>query len=161
MTWDGWLHAFHLLGAIFWAGGMMFLVAVLMPIGRKILPLKEYLALVHEVGGRFRNISWCVLPVVVATGAWKAARTLGSWEALGATPYGRTLMWKMTAVTVALIIAAAHDFWIGPRLTSASRGGDSAAPSWRRWSRISGLALMVLVLVILGLAVKLRMSYFS
>ncbi len=162
MTWEGWAHAVHLLGAMFWAGGMFFLVLVLMPIGRKVLPPKEYLALVHVVGRRFRNISWIVLPVVVATGVIKAARAVGSWEALGTTPYGRTLMWKMAAVTIALIIATAHDFWIGPRMTNSVREGASAATTvWRRWSRLSGLALLVLVLAILGLAVKLRMSYFE
>jgi len=159
MTWEGWLHLVHLTGAVFWVGGMFFLALVMLPAGRQSLPPGDFFSLVHHVGRRFRNISWMLLPVVVVTGVVRASRILGSWEALWETPYGHMLLWKIGLVCLALVTSAAHDFLIGPRLTTLVREGSPAVSVWRRWSRLSGLSLLILALGILGLASRLRISH--
>ena len=131
----------HVLAAITWIGGMLFLALVLVPVTRREEPALSA-RLFHAVGVRFRTIGWIALGLLAATG-------LGN---LWLNPYLWALprfRWKLGLVVLALVFAVVHDFVLGPR-----SGAPAAAPSVR--VRASWLAriniVVVLVIVLLGLS---------
>lgn len=131
----------HVLAAITWIGGMLFVALVLVPVTRREDPALR-VRLFHAVGVRFRTVGWIAVGLLVATG-------LGN---LWLNPYlwaSPRLHWKLGLVALALILAILHDFVLGPRA-----GAPGADPSVR--IRASWLArinvLVVLVIVLLGLS---------
>jgi putative copper resistance protein D len=132
----------HVLAAITWLGGMLFLALVLVPITRRLEDRALRAHLFHEVGLRFRTVGWIALAVLVATGLGN----LWLYPSLLTAP---RFHWKLGLVAVALVLSALHDFILGPRA-----GVPGAGPSARRgasWlARIN--LLVVLVVVLLGLS---------
>ncbi|HEU4437873.1 MAG TPA: DUF4149 domain-containing protein, partial [Methylomirabilota bacterium] len=57
----------HVLAAITWIGGMLFIALVLVPITRRLEDPALRTRLVHEIGLRFRAVGWIALGVLLAT----------------------------------------------------------------------------------------------
>jgi uncharacterized membrane protein len=138
------LRFLHVLGAVTWIGGMLFIALVLVPVARGLNDPTLRTRLVREAGSRFRTVGWIALGVLLVTG-------LGN---LWLRPYLLELprfQGKLGLVVLALALSAIHDFVIGPR---ARRPG--ADPAWR--ARASWLArangVVVLAIVLLGLALR-------
>jgi copper resistance protein D len=131
----------HLVAAITWIGGMLFVSLVLVPALRREDPALRA-RLFKVTGVRFRVIGWIALGLLVATG-------LGN---LWVHPYFLRLPgfhWKLGFVALALILAAVHDFVLGPR--AGRPGANPAARVGASWiARVN--VLVVLVIVLLGLA---------
>jgi uncharacterized membrane protein len=76
----------HVLGAIVWIGGMLFIALVLVPVVRRLEPL-ERARLVQAIGLRFRTVGWIVVhdfvlgPRAGAPGADPRLRGRASWLA--------------------------------------------------------------------------------
>ena len=131
----------HVVSAIVWIGGLLFLALVLVPVTRREDPALRA-RLFHAVGVRFRTVGWITLGLLVATG-------LGN---LWLNPYLWSLprfQLKLGLVVVALLLAVVHDFVLGPR---ASRpGADPSVRLRASWmARIN--VVVVLVIVLLGLS---------
>src|SRR5512145_1127021 len=93
----------HVLAAVTWAGGMLFIALVLVPVVRRLPDPALRTRLVHEVGVRFRAVGWVALGVLVATGL------VNLWlrpELLTTTRF----WWKAGLVALALLLSALHDF---------------------------------------------------
>jgi uncharacterized membrane protein len=138
------LRFLHVLAALTWIGGMLFIALVLVPVVRRLGDPELRTRLVRESGARFRSVSWAALALLLATG-------LGN---LWLRPYLLALprfQLKLGLVVVALILSAIHDFVVGPR---AGRPGADA----RLRVRASWLARvnLLVVLVIVGLGLALR-----
>jgi uncharacterized membrane protein len=138
------IRALHVLAAITWVGGMLFVALVLVPGVRRLGDEVPRARLMHVVGVRFRTVGWIALGVLIATG-------LGN---LWYRPYLLSVPrfhLKLALVAIALIVAAAHDFVVGPRA-----GAPGAAPAWR--SRASWIArinvLVVVAVVVIGVALR-------
>jgi copper resistance protein D len=131
----------HVLSAIIWIGGMLFIALVLVPVARGLGDASFRTRLVHETGRRFRTIAWMALGLLVATGL------VNLWMAPGLLRSPR-FHWKLGLVVLALILSAFHDWVLGPRA-----GLPGADPSVRiRASWIARLNVAVaLVVVWLGL----------
>jgi copper resistance protein D len=132
----------HVLAAITWIGGMLFLVLVLVPITRRLEDAALRARLVHAVGLRFRAVGWIALAVLVATG-------LGN---LWLHPFLLTaprFQWKIGLVVIALVLSAFHDFVLGPR--AGAPGVDPSVRVRASWMARINL-LVVLVVVLLGLS---------
>lgn len=133
----------HVLAAITWIGGMLFIALVLVPITRPLDPALRT-RLIQVSGQRFRTISWIALALLVASGL----------ASLAARPYLLQVPRfhvKLGLVVVVLILSVFHDFVLGPRA-----GAPNADPALRRrasWLARVNLAL-VLVIVALGLALR-------
>jgi copper resistance protein D len=131
----------HVLAAITWIGGMLFVALVLVPVTRREDPALRT-RLFHAVGVRFRTVGWIAVGLLVATG-------LGN---LWLRPYlwaSPRLRWKLGLVALALILAILHDFVLGPR--SGAPGADPSVRISASWlARIN--VLVVLVIVLLGLS---------
>ena len=115
----------HVLAAITWIGGMLFLALVLVPITRRLEDAALRARLFHAVGLRFRAVGWIALGVLVVTGLvhlWRHPVLLGSPR----------VHVKLGLVVLALILSALHDFVLGPRASApgaAPRRGSSR-PGW-------------------------------
>ena len=134
----------HVLAAVVWLGGMLFIALVLVPVVRSVEPPALRTRLVQEIGLRFRALAWITLALLLASG-------LGN---LWLRPYLLELPrfhLKLTLVVIALTLAALHDFVLGPRA-----GRPGALPSARvRASWIARVnVLLVTGIVILGLALR-------
>ncbi|MDR5682721.1 MAG: hypothetical protein QN163_01665 [Armatimonadota bacterium] len=99
----------HILSAAVWVGGNLLFFAVA-PALRRQPPHGS--AALRLLGRRFRVLSWAAVAALLVTGAY-----LLWW---GWDPRHGTLAWKLTFVGVAVVLKAAHDFWIAPRAASAS-----------------------------------------
>lgn len=137
------LRFLHLLGAITWIGGMVFIALTLVPVVRRLdAPLRT--RLVQEVGVRFRTVGWIALALLLATGG------LNLW-------LRPALIWlprfqvKLGLVLLALALGAVHDFVLGPR--AGASGADPALRVRASWIARANL-LVVLVVVALGLALR-------
>jgi uncharacterized membrane protein len=144
MTWPLALRFAHLVAVLTWVGGMLFIALVLVPVTRRLDDAALRVRLVQDSGRRFRTVGWIALAVIVATGL---GNLLFRPELLGAPRF-----WlKAALVTLALILAAVHDFVLGPR---AGRPGAPASARVRAaWiARVN--MLVALAIVALGLALR-------
>ena len=134
----------HVLAAVTWAGGMLFIALVLVPVVRRLPDPALRTRLVHEVGVRFRAVGWVALGVLVATGL------VNLWlrpELLTTTRF----WWKAGLVALALLLSALHDFMLGPR--AGRPGADPGARVRASWvARVN--VIVVLVIVVIGLSFR-------
>ncbi len=134
----------HVLAAVTWIGGMIFIVLVLVPVVRGLGDAPLRARLVQATGARFRTIGWIALVLLVLSGVAN----------LLARPYLLTtprFQVKLGLVLLALVLAAVHDFVVGPR--AGVPGADPALRVRASWMARVNL-LIVLVVVALGLALR-------
>lgn len=134
----------HVLAAMIWVGGMLFIALVLVPTARTLGDAAIRARLIRDSGRRFRAVAWTALVLLVVTGLlnlWLHPVLLGS-------PRFHA---KLGLVGLALILSAFHDFVLGPR--AGLPGADPSA--WRRASWVARLNVLVaLMIVLLGLSLR-------
>lgn len=128
----------HAVSAAFWVGALLPLATAL----RRGDGRAELL--------RFSTAIPLPLIVLVASGTFLAVIQLQRLDALWTTAYGSILLWKLGAVLVVLLLAAANR-WLTPRAAA----GDVPTSKWLVRSITFELALMV---VILGLVASWRFT---
>jgi copper resistance protein D len=130
-----WYHlnvTLHVLAALFWLGGMMFLGLVGARVLRGVEPPALRAELFRRIGHAFRNAGWAAIAVLLVTGTLNLHfRDLLRGEVLGSaafwgTAYGTALAWKLTTVAAMVGISAVHDFVDGPRASRAVPGSPAA-----------------------------------
>lgn len=146
----------HLLAAVAWIGGMVFLSFVLVPILKREPFASQRGALIRAAALRFRLVVWTAIGVLLMTGPLLVLGKGWSFGEPGGWP--ATLMVKLILVTVLLMLTGVHDFFLGPRvgrilqLPEASRTGRDrlllAGSSWL--PRLS----LLLALAVVGAAVS-------
>jgi copper resistance protein D len=161
----------HILSAIIWIGGMLFVALVVVPATRS-LPPSERAALFSTVGRRFRTVGWVCIGALLVTGVVNVAYRGVTWEnlftiALWGSPFGVTLALKLGVVAIMLGLSAYHDFVIGPRSVrlssgpagrsamASSDGRLAAAQRARRAASLIGRVEAILALIVLALAIML------
>ncbi|MDR7414998.1 MAG: DUF4149 domain-containing protein [Armatimonadota bacterium] len=152
----------HLLSAVVWVGGMLFLALVAIPVLRD-LEDRHRAELVARVGERFRPVAWTCIVLLVVTGVVNLAYRGVTWESvvtgrLWQSPFGQVLAWKLGFVLAAVLLSAVHDFYLGPQSTRLMRNGNPdvrKALALRRRAAWLGRLNAVFVLAILALAVML------
>jgi copper resistance protein D len=120
----------HVLSAMTWIGGMLFIALVLVPSARGLGDASLRTRLVQETGRRFRTIAWMALALLVMTGL------LNLWMAPALLRSPR-FHWKLGLVVHTLILSAFHDWVLGLRaglpgpirLPGSGRPGSLASPS--------------------------------
>lgn len=150
----------HLLAAMYWLGGMFFFALVGAPVLRGIDPPDVRARLFQRLGERFRTTGWVAIAVLLVTGTLNLQfRGILRLEVLTdpafwGSPYGRTLGWKLAAVTAMLVASGLHDFLLGP---AASRGdvASGEAVRTRRRAALLARANALLGLLVVVLAVRL------
>jgi putative copper export protein/methionine-rich copper-binding protein CopC len=106
----------HLLGVAVWMGGLVFLVAVVLP--------RRRTAELRTVVPAFSRLAAVAIVAIVAGGSVMAWQLAGSWRALDSTEWGRLLLLKVGLFTAILVIARLSKRWVDERLglTLALRG---------------------------------------
>lgn len=152
----------HILAAMTWLGGMLFLVTVLVPMFRRPEHRARAVEMFHTVGVRFRTVGWIALGTLVVTGVLNVMFRGIPFEHLFTGhaykgPFGHTLALKLSFVAIVVAFSAVHDFWLGP---TATRLAEDDAPldkreRYRRVASMLGRATLLLALAIVALAVML------
>jgi copper transport protein len=101
----------HAVAASAWSGGVVALLAVVLPFGRAF-PSRDLGALV----GRFSALAVASIAVLALTGTLQALQRLVLVEDLWETPYGLGVLAKIVLLTAALALAAFNLLRWGPRL---------------------------------------------
>lgn len=138
------LRFLHVLAAIIWIGGMLFVALVLVPVIRAQADPGLRARLFHQAGVRFRAVGWAALLLLLVTGLAN----------LWMRPYLLTLsrfQWKLGLVVVALALSVLHDFVLGPR--AGAPGADPSMRVWATWTARLNV-LVVLLVAVLGLALR-------
>jgi uncharacterized membrane protein len=134
----------HVLAAITWVGGMLFIALVLVPTARALGDATLRARLIRDSGQRFRAVAWIALGVLALTGLlnlWLQPAWLHSGRFHG----------KLGLVGLALLLSAVHDFVLGPR--ASLPGADPSARVRASWiARLN--VLVALAIVLLGLSLR-------
>ena len=151
---------FHLLAAISWIGGMLFLSVVLVPVLKREPYASQRAVLIRTTALRFRAVVWSAITVLLITGPLLLhERGIPITDPSG---WPRVLVIKLGLVTILLFLTLAHDFILGPRVGQIMQlpnerrtRFDQALVLWSPWiARFS----LILALAVLFAAVTLVRS---
>lgn len=152
----------HILSAIFWIGGMLFTVAVLVPASRHGLLAQRKGEFFTLIGRKFSRISWVLFLVLTITGITNLLTrgyslheliSLSFWS----SNFGSNLLFKLHLFGLVLILSGIHDFYAGPKAAELmdSRPEDPVTKKFRKLSSWLGRLNLLLGLGILYFAMKL------
>jgi len=142
----------HLLAAVAWIGGMLFLSVVLVPVLRREPFASQRAVLIRATALRFRAVVWSAIAVLLITGPLLLHERGIPITDLSGWP--RILAAKLGLVTILLFFTLSHDFILGPRvgqimqrpMESRTRF-DQALVLWSPWVARSSLILALAVLL--------------
>lgn len=152
----------HILSAIVWIGGMVFLSLVVVPVARRAELRGQIGSLLRWTGRRFRWIGWICFLLFILTGIINLSYRGYDWGdlwsgALWGGSFGQTLALKLALVAVIMAMSVVHDFLVGPRAT-ALMDRNPIAKETRRWRRAAswfGRVSLLLALIVVMLGVML------
>ena len=107
----------HLLAAITWIGGMIFIVLVVLPVVRPMLRADDRALLIGRIGTRYGVVSVVALITLLITGYFNGERRDVDWADLTATGYGKRLLIKLLLVGLIIVVTIVHS-WYGNRIVS-------------------------------------------
>jgi len=147
----------HLLGAVVWIGGMVFLSIVLVPLLRRDGKFAQHAALFRTVAYRFRAVVWGAMGLLVGTGLVIA--TGRSIALLEPRLWPRIFAAKMALVTFLFALTLLHDLVVGPRLRRILATAETARTARERlvvrYSALVPRFSLLVALLVLLLAVVL------
>ena len=151
----------HVLAALLWIGGMLFVGIVAAPVLRAIEPAALRQQLFHRLGVRFRSVGWAAVALLLVTGTINLQyRGWLDWDdaladpAFWRTGAGEALAWKLIGVGAMIVLGAAHDFVLGPAAGRAAPGSPRALTLRRRAAWLARVNALVAIFVIIA-AVRL------
>ena len=149
----------HIVSAVIWLGGMLFLAMVMVPLARR--DAGAGFATLREVARKFVSVAWASMLVLAVTGGYLA------WTHWGVRPgtffggeghFLQFLQMKTGLFVIVILLSLAHDFWLGPmmmdRLEAARASGapPPAGPA-RLFVQWAARVNLLLVLGVVALAV--------
>ena len=149
----------HIISAVTWLGGMLFLAMVMVPLARR--DGGGGFATLREAAKKFVPIAWASKIVLAATGGYLA------WTYFGVRPgtffggeghFLQFLQMKTGLFLIVVLLSLAHDFWLGPRMLErleAARASGDPLPSGlgRLFVQWAARVNLLLVLAVVALAV--------
>ena len=141
----------HLVAAVSWVGGMIFLSLVLVPVLKREPFVSQKALLFRTIGRRFRAVVWGAIAMLLFTGPLLLhQRGLPIADPLG---WPMVLGVKLGLVAILLILTLTHDLIIGPRVvkilqlpTESRTRLDHALVVWSPWIARCSLFLALAVL---------------
>ncbi len=149
----------HILAAMSWVGGMIFLSLVLAPLvrGRKAAP--EFMAMFRSAALRFRPIVWIAMAILLITGPMLLSHRGLSVMAPASWP--RIVTMKLTLVALLLFLTLLHDLVLGPQVSRVSAIAESQRTTGEqvifksaRW--LPRLSLLIALAVVVAAAMLAR-----
>lgn len=155
----------HVIAAMFWIGGMLFTVGVLVPASRDTLLKDKRGAFFTLIGKKFSRISWLLFGLLILTGITNLLARGISWEFILEPAFwqygmGATLFIKLCLFGMVLIISGIHDFYAGPKAAALmdESPSDKITLKMRKFTSWLGRVNLILGLGILFFALKLLRS---
>ncbi|PKB71029.1 MAG: hypothetical protein BZY87_08030 [SAR202 cluster bacterium Io17-Chloro-G6] len=156
----------HVISAVTWLGGMLFLVMVMLPLARRGMASGQPgpgMAVLRDAANRFLPVAWGAMIVLAVTGAYLA------WDHWGIRPdvfftsdtrFMNILRAKSVLFLFVVVLSLLHDFWLGPMILKRLEEARSAGqPPPRSLARsivlLTARVNLVAVLTIVVLAVLL------
>lgn len=150
----------HLLAAVAWIGGMLFLSLVFAPLVKNRKAAPEFMAVFRSAALRFRVVVWAAIVVLLTTGPLLLARrgmmltNPASWSLVATVKIGLVLL--------LLIVTALHDLVLGPQVSRASSIPSSSRTPWDKLvvgtARWLPRCSLLLALAVVAVAVILARS---
>ena len=120
----------HVLAAVTWIGGTIFLSLVLAPLVRSHKAAPEFMALFRLAARRFRVVVWSAIALLLTTGpVLLHQRGLSVLAPIG---WPQVLRIKLGLVAVLLLLTVAHDLLLGPAVRRISAISVSARARWEQ-----------------------------
>ena len=149
----------HLISAITWLGGMLFLLMVMIPLARR--DAWAGFATLRAAAEKFVPVAWAAKMVLAGSGAylaWEYWNVRPDTFFTGSSHFIDYLQRKTGIFAIVIILSLAHDFWLGPRMMErleAARSTGSPLPSGpgRLFVQWAARINLVLVLWIVAFAV--------
>lgn len=135
------LGALHLLGAVFWVGGMAFALLVLRP-SLSVLDPAQRLALHGQVFRRFFRVVWHAMPIMLLAGYGMLFFVFGGFAQVN---WAVHLMHLLGLIMAAVFLVAFFGPWQAMRAALAS--GDSASAT----GAVDRIRKLIAVNLVLGL----------
>lgn len=155
----------HLLGAIVWVGGLVFLVLVARPALKRSACVRERLRLELNLEGRFRAVMWPVVGLVLLTGLYNVMNILFAIRVSGGSlpsAFVRTLAIKIGLVVLMIVLQAVHQLVLRPKRIAGLRAVSPEAVAlpaallrWQRLAQWLWIVIMALAVVVILLGVTL------
>jgi len=142
----------HIVAAVIWIGGMLFLSLVAVPVLRQVEPPLLRMNLFRAMARRFRGLVWICIAILVLTGI---GNVLFYGNTFPGSAYMKVLYIKLGLVAILVGLSLLQDFVIGPRAGRAlSRDGlpptetdrfmVTLAPWVGRFNLLLGVVILVL-----------------
>ena len=151
----------HVLAAMLWVGGMLFLGLVGAPVLRGVEPSALRQQLFRDLGLRFRAVGQLAIAILIGSGAvnlhyrgWLQWDGVLGEPAFWRTGAGQTLAAKLLGVAVMLVLGGFHDFVLGPAAARAAPDSPRALVLRRRAALLARVNALVGVAVVVA-AVRL------
>ena len=151
----------HIISAVTWLGGMLFLVMVMLPLVRRGMASGQPgpgMEVLRDAANRFLPVAWGAMVVLAVSGAYLAWEHWGIRPEVFVTDGGRfmqILRIKTVLFLLVVLLSLLHDFWLGPmimeRLNQARAAGLPPPQSLAR--RIVLLTARVNLLAVLAIVV--------
>ncbi len=142
----------HLMAAIVWFGGMIFMALIIQPVLRKSLSLESRMVVYHETGMRFKRVQWVCFGILIGTGSFMV------WErGIPFESFSSLISVKLILVITVIILSFLHSQRWGPRLVAVS--SDPQSPAYlalARKLRIFGQVNLIASLAVIFLGVLIR-----
>ncbi len=139
----------HVMAAMFWLGGQLFLFMVLLPVVRHSLSEPERVRIVSLVGRRFGVYGGLSLAVLLVTGLLNANAHGVSASILRDSKWGHVLIAKIVLVAIVLVLTCIHGAYYGPRLEqSAGQATSILEPERRKSLQLRSIQLSVVNLFV-------------
>src|SRR5512146_3321389 len=120
----------HILAAVAWLGGMVFLSLVLAPLVRSRNSTTEIVALFRSAALRFRLVVWGAMAVLLATGPVLLSQRQIAISNPAAWP--EVLVVKLGLVAGLLLSTFLHDLFLGPRVSRIAAISESTRTAWEQ-----------------------------
>ncbi len=150
---------FHLMAAVAWIGGMLFLSVVLVPVLKSEPFASQKALLFRTTARRFRAVVWVSIVVLLFTGPLLLHQR--GISITDPSEWPKVLATKLGLVASLLLVTLIHDFIIGPRVGRAARipiesrtGFDQALVLWSPW--LARFSLILALGVLLAAVVLVR-----
>ena len=150
------LLALHILAAIAWIGGMMFLSLVLAPLVRSRKAAPEFMALFRSAALRFRILVWVAIGILLTTGPMLLAQR--GIDITNPATWPGIVTIKLGLVTLLLVLTFSHDLLSRPKVSQGSAISAASRTAWEqtvvqtaRW--LPRLSLLVSLAVVVAAAV--------
>jgi putative copper resistance protein D len=141
----------HVLAAVSWIGGSIFLSVVLVPVLKHEPFASQKALLFRTTARRFRVVVWGAIATLLLTGPMLLHQR--GISIMNPSGWPTILSIKLGFVAILLLVTVTHDLIIGPRVgqilqipTENRTGFDHTMVAWSPWIARSSLLLTLVVL---------------